>query len=173
MIKILITGSNGLVGQKLIHLAQAMPDFSILSTSRSAPLFDPGVIPFVQLDISDHLRVDKFIREYQPDVVIHSAALSQPDLCELNPSESEKINYLSVENLAWLSAKYHFHLVFLSSDFVFAGDRGHYAETDIPLPGCIYGHHKFNAEKHLRNTCQSYTIIRTSLVYGYAPQLPR
>ncbi len=173
MTKILLTGSNGLVGQKLYHLARTIPAYSLLPTFRSEPLFDTRDGAWEQLDVSDHQRVHRLIADYQPDVVVHLAALSQPDQCEMNHAESEKINYHSVKNLAWLSEKYHFHLVFLSSDFVFAGDRGHYSETDIPLPVCAYGHHKFNAEKHLMNSCRSHTIIRTSLVYGYSPQLVR
>jgi dTDP-4-dehydrorhamnose reductase len=106
-------------------------------------------------------------------VVVHTAAVSQVDYCEQNPAESDAVNFESVKNLAYLSQCRNFRLVFLSSDFVFYGDRGHYNETDIPLPLSRYGQQKFNSEKYLMHNCRQHSIVRTSLVYGYLHRMSR
>ncbi len=173
MIKILITGSNGLVAQKFFSQARKDPGISLILTSRSEPLFDYGNGCFELFDVTDFDRAKKLISGYRPDVVIHTAALSQVDYCELNPGESARINFQSVENLAYLSRLFPFHLVFISSDFVFSGERGHYRETDFPMPLSTYGHDKFKAEKCILHNCPVHTIIRTSLVYGYLPRMAR
>ncbi len=173
MTKILITGSNGLVAQKIYGEARKDPDLSLILTSRSGPLFDHGDHVFEQFDVSDFDRAEKLISNYRPGVVIHTAALSQADYCEQNPGESARINFRSVQNLVYLSQLYPFHLIFLSSDFVFPGDRGHYCETDIPVPLSVYGHHKFNAEKCILHNSPFHAVVRTSLVYGWLPRMSR
>ncbi len=173
MIKVLITGSNGLVGQKIFQFASDEKGFSMVLTARTELLFDHGSCPFEYFDVTSFEQARDLITRYRPDVVVHTAALSQVDYCETHPEEAERTNYHSVKNLVYLSQCLPFHLVFLSSDFVFRGDRGHYSETDIPFPLTLYGQNKFNAEKYIMNHCPVHTIIRTSLVYGYLPRLSR
>ncbi len=100
MMKILITGSNGLIGQKIFQQAREDKDLSVILTSRSRPLFDFGDCPFEHFDVTDFERAKALVKKYRPDAVIHTAALSQVDYCEQNPAESDTVNFQSVKNLA-------------------------------------------------------------------------
>jgi len=162
--KILITGSNGLLGQKLIAESNNYKNLEILATSRNDSFIQNDNIRFIRMDITDFERVDKVVTDFKPDAVIHAAALSQVDYCELNRKESTRVNYEASVHLAHRSDRIGAHFVFLSSDFIFSGERGHYDENDIPLPGCEYGHQKFNVEKFLISYIRDYAIVRTSLV---------
>lgn len=161
--KILLTGTNGLVGGKILSLAQNK-NIDILPTAKRS-LYQKSDI-FEYLDITDFARVDYLLEVYKPDVVINSAALSKVDICEKEKINCLETNYKAVVNLADSCYKRKIHLVHLSTDFVFDGKTGRYKENDQASPVNYYGEAKLKAEEYLQNSAISYSIVRTVLVYG-------
>jgi dTDP-4-dehydrorhamnose reductase len=172
--KLLITGSNGLLGQKLIDLCVAK-QIDFLATSSGANRY--SVCPIHQyktLDITDEQNIQEVLESYQPTHVIHTAAMTNVDQCELHPEACDLVNRQAVFMLAKYCQKHHIHLQLLSTDFVFDGQAGPYVETDVPNPLSVYARSKVEAEKILQQTeALSYSIVRTIIVYGQGEQLSR
>ena len=170
--KLLITGSNGLLGQKLIDLCVAK-QIEFLATSSGANRY--SVCPIHQyrtLDITDEQNIQEVLESYQPTHVIHTAAMTNVDQCELQPEACDLINRQAVFMLAKYCQLHHIHLQLLSTDFVFDGQDGPYVETDAPNPLSVYARSKVEAEKILQQTeALSYSIVRTIIVYGQGEQL--
>ncbi len=174
MTKILITGSNGLLGQNLLKQLIRRGDCQILAISKS-----PDVYPvksgyqFVQLDITqrqDILAISEFFR---PDVVIHAAAMTQVDPCELNPELCMQVNVEGTRNMADLATSCSAKFIFISTDFVFDGENGPYSENDDTCPVSQYGWSKLEAEKITQELTVPWAIVRTILVYGLTPAMSR
>ncbi len=175
--KILITGSNGLLGQKLVYRFLNEPDFSIIATSKGANRLkvEKGYM-FEPLDITDAAAVSAIITKYAPDIVINTAAMTDVDGCESKPDECHKLNVEAVQNLinALKKLKNNPQLIHLSTDFIFDGKSGPYRETDIPYPPkSIYAESKFVSEKEVKASGLRWTIIRTVLVYGVVDNMSR
>ena len=172
--KLLITGSNGLLGQKLIDLCVAK-QIEFLATSSGANRY--SVCPIHQyktLDITDEQNIQEVLESYQPTHVIHTAAMTNVDQCELQPEACDLINRQAVFMLAKYCQLHHIHLQLLSTDFVFDGQDGPYVETDALNPLSVYARSKVEAEKILQQTeGLSYSIVRTIIVYGQGEQLSR
>ncbi|MBI3313485.1 MAG: SDR family oxidoreductase [Candidatus Omnitrophica bacterium] len=174
MKKVLITGSNGLLGQTLIRIFSTRDDFECLATSRGenrASLFEKT--RYEVLDITDESAVRRVMASFRPEAVIHTAALSQPDFCEKNPDQAWEVNAQGTENVALACEKYGAHLIHLSSDFIFDGKNGPYRETDLPHPLCHYAKTKWESEKKAASSKSSWTILRTCLAYGMVPNMSR
>ena len=168
--KILLTGSNGLLGQKLVALLRQQPDVALVATSRGAnklASLHPDV-RFVALDVSDAAEVRQVLAREQPTHVIHTAALTNVDECELNRAACWQHNVTAVENLVQACARQRTHLTHLSTDFVFSGDAGPLAEDAIPAPVNFYGESKLAAEQAVQASSGPWAIARTVLVYGVA-----
>jgi dTDP-4-dehydrorhamnose reductase len=172
--KILITGSNGLLGQKLVA-NQGISRHSVLATGkgecRIAEL--PVNTRYQMCDVSDADDVMKVVSEFKPDVVIHSAAMTNVDECELNPEICQRLNVDATRNIVEACNSTGSHLIHLSTDFIFDGSSGPYSETDKPNPISVYGQSKLDAEILVQNATCSWAIVRTVLVYGISPGLSR
>ena len=167
MKKILITGANGMVGQKLCKLINSSSDLNILATSKSEnKLSFLEISDFELLDITNTTSVSYFINNYKPDIVVNCAALSQIDYCEKNKEEAWSVNVEGVRNLIENCNKNNTHLIHISTDFVFDGFLGMYAENSLCNPVNYYGRTKLEAEKLVMQDCKKWTIVRTVLVYG-------
>lgn len=164
---ILVTGSNGLLGQKIIYALLGKSDIRCISTSKGANrmLLKDGYT-YESLDISDKQEVANVFAKYKPDAVINTAALTNVDACELRKEEAWKLNVEAVENLIEACKQYNTHLVHLSTDFVFDGENGPYIETDIPNPQSYYATTKYEAEKRIQQSSLSWSILRTIIIYG-------
>jgi dTDP-4-dehydrorhamnose reductase len=170
-VKILITGANGLVGRKVIRLLTQRKAHQIFATSQKRVQFGSDVEFFtVNLIYSD---INKLVDTLKPDVLIHCAAISSPDACEVDRYSCSKLNVEVTSRLAAACRDYGTHLILLSTDFVFDGKKGGYAETDTPSPILYYGETKRDAEKAITDLNIGATIVRTSLVFGYEEHLPR
>src|SRR5690349_9704995 len=145
--KILVTGSNGLLGQKLSAILEGKPGDSSFFTARSPLTYPVKHGQFVQLDISDQDNVLRVIQEARPEVIIHGAAMTQVDDCELKRDECWKQNVKATEYLAEASAKIGAHFIFVSTDFIFDGKTGPLDESAIPAPVNYYGQSKLAAEE--------------------------
>ena len=167
MTKVLITGSNGLLGQKLVDRFLSDGQFEIIATSfRENIALNQVGYQFELLDITNPIEVDYIFSRYEPDMVIHTAALTQVSICEMNKVEAWNTNVEATQTLARECNKLGSHLILLSSDFVFDGQKGPYRETDTTGPINYYGETKLEAEKIAEKITQNLAVVRTCLVYG-------
>jgi dTDP-4-dehydrorhamnose reductase len=166
--KILITGSNGLLGQHLVKLLIETTEYDIIAVNRGADrfLFSSPQYRYYSLDITDGIAVNDFILLHHPDVIIHAAAMTQPDPCEENPVECWNINVTATRFLTDAAEKVNARFIFISTDFVFDGLNGPYKETDETGPVNYYGSSKLAAEKSVMASKLQWAIVRTVLVYG-------
>lgn len=181
MKKILITGANGLLGQKLVYLLKTKPEIKVIATSRGENrLKDKEAYEFLSLDITDKLQTEKVIFEVKPDVIINTAAMTNVDACEIQKEECWKQNVVAVQNLIDAISKLASrplslvpHLIHLSTDFVFDGANGPYKEDDIPNPLAYYSQSKYEAEKLIQKSNIKWSIARTIIIYGVADEMSR
>ncbi|TSA36924.1 MAG: dTDP-4-dehydrorhamnose reductase [Porphyromonadaceae bacterium] len=174
MIKILLTGANGLVGQTLAGKIQLLHGFELLATSASDCKVK-GVEPvrFSIMDITSPDQVNTIFDRFKPDVVIHCAALTQVDPCELNPDLCDKVNIEGTRLVAKAAEESGARFIYLSTDFVFDGLNGPYSEDDQPNPVSVYGWSKLQGEFITRSLKVPWIIVRTILVYGFTPSMSR
>ncbi|CAN5386941.1 dTDP-4-dehydrorhamnose reductase [soil metagenome] len=172
--KILITGSNGLLGQKLVQALRNREDISLIATARGENRVNvkTGYI-YESLDLTDDEKVTQVIHRYQPDCIIHTAAMTNVDACELDPEACELNNVTVVKYLLKACKPFNTHFIQLSTDFVFDGENGPYRETDAPNPQSIYAHSKLNSENLVASSGLLWTVIRTIIIYGVVDDLQR
>ena len=172
--KILITGSNGLLGQKLVQLILEKGN-DLVATARGEnrlPIPEDNY-SYRSLDITDKDQVLQVIGEENPDVVIHTAAMTNVDQCETEREGCRKLNVDAVEYIIKACEHTGAYLLHLSTDFIFDGEAGPYDENGIPNPVSFYGESKLAAEKLLFDSNIKYGIARTVLVYGTAHDMSR
>lgn len=172
--KILITGSNGLLGQKIVKLClKRGDDFLATSAGDNRNIDCPNEF-YQTMDITNQENIHAVFNSFKPTHIIHTAALTNVDYCELNPEECHKVN-VGATQLLWDEAqKINAHFQLLSTDFIFDGLIGNYKETDIPSAVSIYGQSKVDAENILLNSeNDNWSIARTIIVYGTANNLSR
>lgn len=172
--KIVITGSNGLLGQKIVkQCLKHGIDFVATSKGENRNNNCPES-RFRSLDICDKEAVFQCLNSAKPTHVIHTAAMTNVDQCELNPSECKEINVKATQNLWSVSSDLGIHFQLLSTDFVFDGSKGNYSENDSPNPLSIYAQSKVDAEKLLLDSkISNWSIVRTIIVYGQGENLSR
>ena len=168
--KILLTGSNGLLGQKLAARLHQEPGVQLVATSRGPNKLAQRypALRYVPLDVSDAAQVRQVLAQERPTHVIHTAALTQADECELNQAACWQHNVTAVQHLAAACAEAGIHLTHLSTDFVFSGETGPLAEDAVPAPVNFYGESKLAAERVVQASPGRWAIARTVLVYGVA-----
>lgn len=172
--RILITGSNGLLGQKLVQLILEKGD-ELIATARGEnrlPIPEEAY-SYHSMDITNREQVLKVIGEVKPDVVIHTAAMTNVDQCETEREACWKLNVDAVEYIIEACEATGAYLVHLSTDFIFDGEAGPYDEEATPNPVSYYGDSKLAAEKLLFDSSIKYGIARTVLVYGIAHDMSR
>lgn len=172
--KILITGSNGLLGQKLIKLLANNKEVDVLATSLGENRISSKTgYTYQSLDITNQQEIEDIFNAYQPNVVINTAAMTNVDACESDQENCWKLNVNAVEYLIDCSEKHNTHLIHLSTDFIFDGEDGPYKEEDTPNPLSYYGESKLAAEKLLQNSSIKWSIVRTIIVYGIGENMSR
>ena len=171
--KILITGANGLLGSKLVHLLISQKE-EVIATSRGSSRFknSTGLI-YQSMDITDPEQVSKVLNLTKPDVIINTAAMTQVDDCETDRDLCWKMNVKGVQILVDEAEKIGAHLIHISTDFIFSGDKGPLVESDIPKPVNFYGESKLRSEEIVMNSQLDWTIARTVLVYGITQDMSR
>ena len=171
--KILVTGSNGLLGQKLVALLQQKENVQLIATARSASVQQIKKGEFHLLDVTDKKHVHAVVASVKPEVIIHTAAMTQVDDCETKREACTLNNVTAVEYLVDACKVNHVHLVHVSTDFIFDGSTGPLDETEKPNPVNFYGASKLAAENVIQNSGISGSILRTVLVYGITNDLSR
>jgi dTDP-4-dehydrorhamnose reductase len=171
--RVLVTGSNGLLGQ---HLTTNLleKDVVLLATSFGSNRIDSVENCYERLDISDYQETFKIIASFKPDVVINTAAATNVDECEHEKKKCNEINCQGVKNLlsAFKELQVSPYFIHLSTDFIFDGNKMVYSENDQPNPISEYGRSKWLGEEAiLKSDFKNYAIVRTSLVYGVGKAL--
>ncbi|SHI65480.1 dTDP-4-dehydrorhamnose reductase [Hymenobacter daecheongensis DSM 21074] len=168
--RLLITGSNGLLGQKLVALLHQHSAVTLIATSRGpnklAALYPH--VRFVPLDVTSAEQVNQVLDQERPTHLIHTAAMTQVDECELNREACWLQNVTATQHLVAACARLAVHLTHVSTDFIFSGEEGPLAEEAVPAPVNFYGESKLAAELLVRASRGPWAIVRTVLVYGTA-----
>jgi dTDP-4-dehydrorhamnose reductase len=172
--RILITGSNGLLGQKLVDLLRKQASVDLIATARGnnrLPVTEGYT--YASLDITVQEEVLDLFDQFKPDVVIHTAAMTNVDTCETDRDGCDVLNVNSVAYLIEACEKHGTYLCHLSTDFIFDGADGPYTEEGIANPISYYGESKLKAEQLLFASKIRWSIARTVLVYGIVPDMSR
>lgn len=171
--RVLVTGANGLLGQALVHRL-ADTDYEVLATGRDDALRPAVDCDYRTMDVTAPDAVSTVFEAFEPDVVVNCAAMSDVDACEHDRNRAWATNARAVKRLAKRCTEHRAHLVQVSTDFVFNGNRGPYDEEARPDPVNYYGRTKLAAENALREVDVSdWTIVRTVLLYGTGTNLSR
>lgn len=174
MKKVLVTGSNGLLGQKLSDLYHDIKEVDLLATGPGPnrhPLGD--AITYRSLDIRNRAEVLAMFREFKPHAVIHTAAMTNVDQCELEKEACWDLNVHAVDYLIEACNEVGAQLIHLSTDFIFDGENGPYKEDDEANPISYYGVSKLKGEQIIIEKCKSWAIARTVLVFGIVKDMSR
>lgn len=171
---ILVTGSNGLLGQKIIYKLLKRSDVNLIAASKGENrLLEKNGYTYINLDISKSEDVRLAVEKFQPQVIINTAAMTNVDECETKREECWGANVTAVENFVNAIGNAAIHFVHLSTDFVFDGEAGPYKEEDQPNPLSYYALSKYESEKVLQKSNISWAIVRTIIVYGIVDNMSR
>lgn len=171
---ILVTGSNGLLGQKITEKVLAEGRVKLIATSKGINRYPFGEgYEYIEMDILDNDRVKQVILTYLPDAIVHTAAMTNVDTSEENKELCYALNVKATQNLVSLCEEYQIHFIHLSTDFIFDGIKGPYAEEDAPNPLSYYGETKLLAELAVKESKANWAILRTILVYGITKDMSR
>jgi dTDP-4-dehydrorhamnose reductase len=175
MHRILITGSNGLLGQKLVHLLRSNSEVELLATSTGANrISSEEGYSYQSLDISNREAVLSICKVFKPTAIVNTAAITLVDLCETEQELCQLVNVTAVGYLLEAARAEQAHLLQVSTDFVFNGQAGPYRETDTPDPLSVYSRSKFDAECLLAaSEYTNWSIARTMIIYGVGENMSR
>lgn len=166
--RVVITGSNGLLGQKLADLLTQSQSYAVyLTSSQDEPVVPAEPASYRRLDITDRREVTRFVDDVGPSVIVNTAAITNVDGCEVNRETAWRVNVQGVENLVHAAKVNGAHLVQVSTDYVFDGRSGPYREDDRPNPLGYYGRTKLASENLLRTSGIGHTVVRTMVLYGH------
>lgn len=179
--KILITGSNGLLGQKLVYKLRNKSGITCIATARGANrLVEQSAYLYNEMDTTNEAQVNTVLAKHLPDVVIHTAAMTNVDACELDKESCDKMNVNAVkyiiDSLTTLKEKnkgYNPQIIHLSTDFIFDGSHGPLTEDEKPNPLSYYALSKLKAEQIVQASNLHWAIARTMLVYGIVDNYSR
>ncbi len=165
MKKILITGANGFLGQKLV--LDFFKWYSVLATGQQKSFVLKDREFFNQaLDITDKEQVKSTVKDFRPELIINTAAYIDVEGCEVNKELAWGVNVEGVKNLIEVCQEYEIKLIQISTDYVFDGKNGPYSEDDKPNPICYYGGTKLQAEEVIQESGIEHLIVRSNVLYG-------
>jgi len=174
MKRILVTGSNGLLGQKLTDLCLYDPEIELIASSKG-PNRHPLRMGYIyeEMDILDPMQIQRVVEKFHPDTIINTAAMTNVDACESDKENCYKLNVETVKSLIGICEQHNIQLIHLSTDFIFDGENGPYTEDDLPNPLSYYGQTKLEAEQLLKESSCRWVILRTIIVYGIVNDMSR
>ncbi len=164
--KILVTGSNGLLGQAVTSIFTRETDHDLILTSAEDSSYLEYGQEYSTLDITNKEDVKKLIAFHEPDIIINCAAYTNVDKCETERELSWKINVDGVKNLIIAAKKINSKIIHFSTDYIFDGKNGPYTELSKPNPVSFYGRAKLASENALITSDINFAIIRTLVLYG-------
>ncbi len=164
VLRILVTGASGLVGHRVARLAlEKGHEVYCLYREHAVNIGVP-----LTLDITDGGRLLKTISEVKPNAIIHTAAYTDVDGCEANRDLAWRVNAEATRSIAEASAENGSHMVYVSTDYVFDGEKGLYLEDDQTNPVNYYGFTKLKGEEFVKEYAVEWCIARTSVIYGWS-----
>jgi dTDP-4-dehydrorhamnose reductase len=161
--KLLVTGASGLLGSRMVEPAKH--NYEVIPLHNTRPLHSNSL----RLDITNLSEVLSLFNKLKPHMVIHTASETNVDKCETQKEQAWRINVEGTRNIAFACSKVGAKLVYISTDYVFDGEKGNYTEQDKPNPINYYGVTKFEGESQVVQHCKNYVILRTSVLYGWHP----
>lgn len=164
--RILVTGGTGLLGYWVTRLLMER-GFKVYATYHEKAPPDLEVV-WVRLDLEDPESIARVVEGVKPGIVVHTAAYTDVDGCEVNRERAYRVNYLATAALAKASKGAEL-FIYISTDYVFDGSRGMYGEGDVPAPLNYYGLSKLLGEVAVAATLSNSAIVRVSGLYGYSP----
>ncbi len=168
--RVLVVGSNGLLGQKVADLlVRGSPSTVFLASLENKPFVPVETAEYAQVDITQRKDVRDLVGSVEPDVIVNCAAMTNVDACERERELAWRINVNAVEHLIEAARRTNAKIVHVSSDYIFDGKLGPYAEDDRPEPLSYYGKTKLASENALRTSGLEHIIARTMVLYGYSP----
>jgi dTDP-4-dehydrorhamnose reductase len=162
--RILIFGSNGMLGQRLTKYL-FLQNVELLTSSFEDFSYNDNV-DYKQCDITDRNKTKKLIFDFCPDFIINAAAYTNVDKSETERENAWRVNVKAVEYMAESARILDSHIIHISSDYIFDGENGPYLENVIPNPLGYYGRTKLASENVLKLYAVKSTIIRTNVLYG-------
>jgi dTDP-4-dehydrorhamnose reductase len=165
---VLITGSNGLLGQKLIHKIPTESNNVYGCDLASATVVKDVDHQYVMLDLYNRKDTVDLIVDIKPNVIVHAGAMTNVDLCETEKENCWRVNVSGTEHVILGADKVGASVIFLSTDYIFNGANGPYTENDFPDPKSYYGRSKLAAENAFRGSRINWTIVRTNVLYGHS-----
>ncbi len=168
--RVLITGSNGVLGTKLIEAAIA--DHEVIATDLQPEALNSflGTFTYVPMDITEQAQVARVFEQFRPSLVIHAGAYTDVDGAEKNRDLCYQVNVIGTQHVA---VAVQGKLVYVSTDYVFDGTSGPYREGDAVHPLGWYGETKHQGEQAASNNADDVLICRTSTLYGFAPNITK
>ncbi len=174
--KILLTGANGMVGSALVGRLKESPH-QILATGKGACRLPSSMLSdklrYMPVELTSATAVNTMVQEFAPELIIHGAAMTQVDDCEMNKEGCYNINVDATALLIAAAEQVGSRFCYLSTDFVFDGKAGPYREEDETCPINHYGKTKELAEQIVRKSTLAWSIARTVLLYGKADHITR
>jgi len=161
--KVLVTGGSGLLGGKLRDILLEN-NYDVYTTYY--PAYPTDTEKQYLLDITQKNDVDSVIKKITPDVIVHTAALTNVDECEIHKDLADNINIQGTKNIAEVVKTIGSKLIYVSTDYVFDGKKGLYTEEDHVHPINHYGVTKLKGEDVVRSIVDDCVIVRTSVIYG-------
>ncbi len=171
--KIFITGANGLLGQKLVQQLVEQNQYIVYASSKGESRLPGTDFNYISLEITDSEQVVAIILEIKPDIIIHSAAMTNVDQCEQNQEACFDVNVNATRYLVEAAEAVQAHFIFVSTDFIFSGEKGPLDEEEEAAPINYYGETKLLGEQLVMESKTKWTIARTVLVFGIAHDMSR
>ena len=172
--KLVITGSNGLLGQKLVNLFSRLDSFEVVAISRGNNRNDTAKnYTYHNIDITDCKKLIDLLDGVKPNYIINCAAMTNVDQCEKEQDKCDAVNVEALKTIIDSAKKHNCHLIHISTDFIFDGENGPYTEDHEPNPINYYGLSKLKGEQLIKQAQINYTILRTILVYGLVDNMSK
>jgi len=167
--RITVTGANGLVGSRLCRWL-VVEGHTVTALARGERRVR-GDFEYLSCDLSDPTATSRAMEAARPQVIIHTASMTEVDACERAPAAAWSANVIATANVAERARDLDAHLVHVSTDYVFDGQDGPYDEHARPDPRGVYARTKWLGEESVKLLAPRWTIARTAVVYGYPPSL--
>lgn len=170
IMRVLVTGGTGLLGYNLVKVLSPL-GYDVYATHHGHEPPQADEVKWLKLNLEEPETIIDALNTVKPNVIIHTAAYTDVDGCEVYKERAFTVNYIATRAMARQAAKHDIFLVYISTDYVFDGEKGLYKENDAPNPVNYYGLTKLLGEASVASTLseEESLIVRISGLYGYSP----